>query len=849
MSATGPDAPSPPTRRRTPAERLAARLTEARSADEVCESLAEHLSSAVPGAAVRVFVLGPGDRCTTCPRARECPTKDRCLHLAAGVGAFGQPPFQSERVPRTLAPWSEALASTRALAATPPPPDLASPTPGGDGALLVALRSGGETVGVAGLRLPPGASEGAVDAVLDAGLLAGASLGAALSRAEERRRFEQLLLVGDLGRKVNSILNIDLLLRQAVVDVQRTFGYRHVSIFVVDAVSRRATLRAQSSRYERPGYGGESLALEEGIVGRAARSGRTVRVDDVAAEADYVNWWPETKSEVAVPVRIGGVVEAVVNVESDRVHAFTDSDLVVLETAANQLAIAIENARLFGRLKHSEEEYRALVESSPVAILEVDPAGRIAYANPAVTDLTGLDRETLLSRLPEAADLAVADDRPHLAAAIARASSGRAERGLEFRTAHAAGGERWVAAELQPLSDASGRKGVLLLARNVTRERELHEQLQQADKLKAMGEMVSGVAHELNNPLSGILGYAQLFLTRPTEEWPRGDMEKIEANARRCKKIVENLLAFARQSRSDKQPANLNEVLESVLGLNEYPFRLDGIELVRDFDPRLPPVLLDVGRWQQVFINLATNAREAMVDAKSPTRRITFTTRLREDAVEVRVEDTGPGVRPEHQGRVFEPFFTTKPNGTGLGLGLCYGIVAEHGGTIGLDSEPGRGAAFTICLPRAPEAPVPVVPRPPAPERERPAGAGLRALVVDDEQVVREVVTHVLELHGYEVTTARDAADALARLEGRAFDVMLTDVRMPGELDGMGLARRLFETHPALARRVVFMTGDIMDPHTFHEIEGLGLPHVKKPFDIRELARIVNRVTREGPLR
>jgi two-component system NtrC family sensor kinase len=844
------EAPSPATQERGEAGRLAQRLSDARSVEEVGESLADHLASRLAGAAVRVYVVGPGDRCGTCPRARECPPKDRCLHLAAGTGAFAQPPLQSERVPRTLSPWSEALASPRATRASAPPSDVAAPARRDDSeAVLLPLRSGGETFGVAAIRLARGAGEGAEADLAAAGLLAGAAMAAAVSRAEERRRFEQLLLVGDLGRKVGSILNIDLLLRQAVVDIQRTFGYRHVSVFVVDPDASRATMRAQSSRYERAGSDEDSIGLEEGIVGRAARSGRTVRVDDVSAEADYVDWWPDTKSEIAVPVRIGGVVEAVVNVESDRVRAFTDSDVAVLETAANQLAIAIENARLFGRVKRSEEEYRALVESSPVAILQVDREGRIAYANPAVEELTGLDRETLLSRLTEAADLAVSDDRPALAEAIARGLAGTAQRGIDFRAGHADGRERWVSSEIQPLADAPGRQGVLLLARNVTRERELQDQLQQAGKLKAMGEMVSGVAHELNNPLSGVLGYAQLFLARPTEEWGRGDMEKIESNARRCKKIVENLLAFSRQSRSERRHASLNEVLDAVLALNEYPFRLDGVEIVRDLDPRLPQVSLDVGRWQQVFINLATNAREAMVEAGSDTRRITFATRLREDAVEVRVEDTGPGIAPEHLDRVFEPFFTTKPNGTGLGLGLCYGIVSDHGGTIAVESEPGHGAVFTIRMPRPPEAVETPTPERSPRERAARAGKGLRALVVDDEQVVRDVVTHVLELHGYEVHVASDAREALARLEGSSYDVLLTDLRMPGPLDGFGLARRLLETRPALARRMVFMTGDVLEDDTTREIERLGLAHVRKPFDIRELARLVNDLTSEGPLR
>jgi two-component system NtrC family sensor kinase len=827
---------------------LAARLTDARTPDAVCERLVEHLMLLAPGAAARAYVFGPGDRCVTCPRAKECSTRDRCLHLVAGSGAFAQPPGHVERVPRVGTPWASALGEPQPVVREGLPPELAAPA-GGDvssSVLWVPLRATREAIGIVGVRLPAEVAPGLEEAALEAGLLAGAALSAATSRAEERRRFEQLLLVSDLGRKVNSILNLDLLIRQAVVDIQRTFGFRHVTLFMVDRRTKRVELRAQSSRYPRPEVLQSSIDLGEGVVGRVARSGRTVRVDDVSREDDYVDWWPDTKSELAVPVRIGGVVEAVLNVESDVIGAFSDADVVVLETAGNQLAIAVENARLFGRVKESEEEYRTLVESSPIAVVQLDTAGRVTYVNPAVTEITGWDKTTILSRYASVVDLAVPEDRPKLAAALDGAAKGQAQRGVEFRAAHADGRARWASAEIQSLvSEGGGKKGLLILARNISREKELQSQLHQSEKLKAMGEMVSGVAHELNNPLSGILGYAQLLLSRPAEQWSRRDLEKIEGNARRCKKIVENLLTFARQSRSEKSSAVVNQVIESVISLNEYQFRMDNVEMVRDFDPRVPPVPLDVSRWQQVFINLATNARDAMVDAGSPVKRITFTTRLRGSELVIRVEDTGPGIARHLLGRVFEPFFTTREHGTGLGLGLCYGIVTDHGGTITADSEPGRGAVFTIRLPCAP-----VEERPPTPEAEPhervPGAKPQRALVVDDEQVVRDVVTHVLELHGYEVDCAGDSTEALARVEAGEYDVVLTDLRMPGELDGIGFHKRLQQSRPELARRVVFMTGDIMEHGTFRDIEQMGLTYVKKPFDIRELARVVNGIARNA---
>lgn len=826
---------------------LAAGLAEAREAGAVSERLADHLSRLVAGAATRVYVLGPGDRCATCLRARDCSTRDRCLHLAAGVGSFAQPPGYAERVPRVGTPWAAALDVGRTAREEAIPPELQAG--GADGSatevLWVPLKVGTEPLGIAGVRLPRAADPAVLAEAEVAGVLAAGAVSAAGARGEERRRFEQLLLVSDLGRKVNSILDLDLLLRQAVVDVQRTFGYRHVTLFTVDRKTRRIELRAQSSRYPRPDTLMRSVSLDEGVVGRVAQTGRTARIDDVTREKAYVNWWPDTKSEVAVPVRIGGVVEAILNVEADRVGAFSDADVLVLETAANQVAIAVENARLFGRVKESEEEYRTLVESSPIAVCHVDAAGRVTYVNAAVADLTGFDKATVLSRWTGAADLAVPEDRERLSASLSSAATGQAQRGIEFRTAHADGRPRWVSAEIQPLlSEGGERKGMLVLARNVTREKELQSQLNQSEKLKAMGEMVSGVAHELNNPLAGILGYAQLLLSRPSEQWSRRDLEKIEGNARRCKKIVENLLTFARQSRSERQSAVVNQVIESVIALNEYQFRMDNVEMVRDFDPRVPPLPLDVSRWQQVFINLATNARDAMVEAGSPVRRITFATRLRGTEIVIRVEDTGPGIPRHLLGRIFEPFFTTREQGTGLGLGLCYGIVTDHGGTITADSEAGHGAVFTIRLPCTPLDERPPTPVPEAGERPAVSSTPRRALVVDDEQVVRDVVTHVLELHGYEVDAVVDSTQALERAGAVDYDVVLTDLRMPGELDGMGLVRRLQQTRPAMARHVVFMTGDILEHGAIHEIEEMGLRTVKKPFDIRELARVVNSVAR-----
>jgi two-component system NtrC family sensor kinase len=824
---------------------LAHRFAEATDVGSAAELLAEHVAAAVEGGACRVYLLGPGDRCSTCPRAKECPARDRCLHLEGGVGSFAAPPGHVERVPRVLPPWDDVLRG-QAHGPVPAPREVEAPE-GEDGeAHLLPLSAAGAAFGVMAFRARSPLSPDMLETVTSAAHLAAATFRFLASRDIEGRRHEQLMLVNELGRKVNAILNDDLLLRQAAVDIHRSFGFHNVMIFMLDAARTRLVLKAQASRWPSQVQPDAHLALHQGIVGRVSRAGITETVDDVSTDVDFVKWFVDTRSEIAVPIQINGVVEGVLNVESDQIGAFGPTERLVLETVANQLAIAIENARLFSMVKEREDRYRTLVESSPGAVLHLDPEGRIIYANPAVSDISGFEKGQLLTQLRGLPDLTSADDRPRVSDAVARSLRGYPLRDLEFHLVRPDGSLRWVSASLQPLISEQGEpRGVVVLARDQTDERELQDRLQQSEKLSAIGHLVSGVAHELNNPLAGILGFAQLLLGRPTEEWSRGDIEKIEKNARRCQRIVENLLAFARQSRMTKRMANMNEVIESVIRLNEYQFRMDNIEIQRSFDPRTPSMPLDVNRWQQVFINLAGNARDALIAANSPRRVIRFETRVMPLQLIVRVSDTGPGIPERVRPRVFEPFFTTKDTGTGLGLGICWGIVRDHGGTIELEPPFSGGATFRISLPVS--VPDEVVPEPEAMDgpSHSEAGAGKRVLVVDDDPSVCDVVAQTLHNHGYRVDVTHDGRSGLERMQATSYDAVLTDVRMPGEIDGFGLYDRVRSQMPWMRDRVVFLTGNVLDSATMGRLSRLGVECVEKPFDIGLLARIVNRVAGE----
>src|SRR5262245_13127899 len=306
---------------------LAFRLAEASDIPTAAERLAEHVLDVVPSAAARIYLFGPGDRCGTCPRARSCAAREQCLHLSGGLGEFAQPTGHAQRVPRTDPAWAEALSGQGSTFPGTPPPELEAPpeSAAGTAALLVPLEAGGEILGVLGVRTTlPFASE--LEArVRTAGYLTAAAIRTLRSRQAEHRRFEQLMLVNDLGRKVNAILNDDLLLRQATVDIHRTFGFHNVMIFMLDERRQRLELKAQAARYAAPAASNTSISLGEGIIGRVCRTGRTEVVEDVSRDKDFVDWFADTKSEIAVPIQIGGVVEGVLNVESDRTNAFGPS--------------------------------------------------------------------------------------------------------------------------------------------------------------------------------------------------------------------------------------------------------------------------------------------------------------------------------------------------------------------------------------------------------------------------------------------------------------------------------------------------------------------------------------------
>ncbi len=514
---------------------------------------------------------------------------------------------------------------------------------------------------------------------------------------------------------------------------------------------------------------------------------------------------------------------------------------------AAQLAHTIALSRAFSQLGASEQRYRSLFDRVPVGLYRGTPDGRILDVNPALVELFGFpDRESLLA--VNAADLYVnGEDRRQLRALLDREG---VVRGFETQLRRRDGSMIWASTTARVVREDDGAVLYDGSIEDLTERKRAEEQLQrqhealvQTEKLAAMGQLLAGVAHELNNPLSVLLGQAALLRETVRDQPVAGRVEKIAKAAERCARIVKNFLALARQHPPERQRVWLNQVVHEAVELLAYALRVDTVEVTLDLAEDLPVLWADPHQLHQVVVNLITNAHHAM-RGTPPPRRLTLATRHNPQlgCVFVEVADTGPGIPPEITSRIFEPFFTTKPpgEGTGLGLSLCQGIIEAHRGTIRVNSQPGHGALFLIELPVEPRA----VARPEARAAEAvPPIRGKVILVVDDEPEVAEVMADMLSVDGHHVETASNGALALDKLRERAYDLILSDVRMP-ELDGPSLYRELERRHPELCRRIIFLTGDTLSVQSREFLEQTGAPDLSKPFVLGEVRRVVQQVLR-----
>jgi PAS domain S-box-containing protein len=520
----------------------------------------------------------------------------------------------------------------------------------------------------------------------------------------------------------------------------------------------------------------------------------------------------------------------------------------------------ITERREIERRLHQQQEFaRRLVDNFPDLILVLDTSGHYTFVSPRCTEVLGYELDE--AHQMEFGGRTHSEDLPSLISLYKDVIAGRQNfASLEVRVRHKLGDWRRIRFNFSPLSDENGNiEGVVLSGRDVTDLKRLEEQLIQAEKLAAMGQMLAGVAHELNNPLTAILGVTELLRDRQgTDDSTKRQLELTHRQARRAARIVQNLLEFSRPASPQKKPVDVNSLVERTLQLHEHSLRRNLIEVDFRPQPDLPSVVGDANQLIQVLLNLVTNAEQAIREVRD-TGRIQIRLGQKENQLTVTVQDDGVGIRPEALARIFDPFYTTKRpgGGTGLGLSICMSIVREHGGNIEAESLPAGGAAFTIYLPFAPGQ-RPEALRPPSGvesvsrESISPMVDVLRGravLVLDDEEGLRMLLQEGLSAHGLRVNGAATAEEALALLQRSSYDFVLCDLNLSSggfAVDGREAAARILKAAGTHKPALIYMTGDLIEGS--HETPSGAEPHcLQKPFRVSDVLAFLRGVLSDAP--
>jgi len=510
--------------------------------------------------------------------------------------------------------------------------------------------------------------------------------------------------------------------------------------------------------------------------------------------------------------------------------------------------VDITERREIERKLHQQQEFaRRLVDNFPDLILVLDTASRYTFVSPRCFEVLGYTLEE--AKTMEFGGRTHPEDLTAALSVYQDILSGRQTfASLELRVRHKQGDWRRILFNFSPLSDEKGNiEGVVLSGRDVTDIKRLQEQLIQAEKLAAMGQMLAGVAHELNNPLTAVLGVTELLRERvPGDESTKRQLELTHRQARRAARIVQNLLEFSRPASPQKKPLDVNNLVERTLQLHEHSLRRNAIEV--DFHPQtdFPGVVGDANQLIQVFLNLVTNAEQAIREIRDSGRLQIRLTRIG-NRVSIAFQDDGVGIRPDALPRLFDPFYTTKRpgGGTGLGLSICMSIIREHGGTIEAEILPAGGSAFTVYLPLA-AADLPVSPPVPLESEHAPLPAprpatellrGRTVLVLDDEESIRMLLQEGLSAHGLRVDCAGTEEEALACFRKADYDLFLVDLHLSSGgffVDGREAAGRLLQSLGSQKPAVIYMTGDLLDTPQGAPSHGEA-SFLQKPFRISDV--------------
>jgi len=669
---------------------------------------------------------------------------------------------------------------------------------------------------------------------------------------ELNRRLSELFSLQELSFILSGSLQLDRIVEQVVRYAMRFLDAQGALVALApegeagaagggEGREDRPLLRVTAADGTLAALTGRSIGADDpGLVVRSLGRERLELVRNSGGEPTRLVADVQADSAAAVPLRAHGVVVGTLVIANPRGGVFASEDIRLLSTVATHAAIVIANARFFEMVRHAKEQWETAFDSLSEGIAVVDDAGRVRRANRSFAAMLGAPIPDVIGReLIEA----LVGPSPPLVDLLAAARGGDRVQPIVLRSTTLGRAIRVTAARIPaPAHDQS----VVVLVEDVTDQQAMESHLIQSEKLAAVGQLVSGVAHELNNPLTSIAGLSEFLLEqKDLGAKDRGHLRVIHEQADRAGRIVRNLLTFARKGPAEQAPVDLNDVIQRTLLLMSYDLTLKDIAVEKDLGT-LPPVLGDRHALQQVLLNLLNNAAQAVAENPPERPRMIRLATWFDDRVRMKVADSGIGIPDDVLPHLFTPFFTTKEpgQGTGLGLSITYSIVEAHGGRLGVERPPEGGAAFLVDLPAAPAdaalyaTPVPEpMPAPPTAKRV--------ILLVDDDPAVRRMVKALFGREGHAVDVARNAQHGLDLAGARAYDLILVDAQARAR-DQL-FVTRLVEAYPALRDRVLVATGDVR-PGSDDALTRLGLRYVRKPFNLRDLRDEAARVWAAGAL-